>query len=56
MYPNKKNQPLNGNASKIRKSKFAAFCLTVIKKVSQQIEKEVKHFLENEIKANLAFR
>ena len=46
MYLNRKHKPLNKNASEIRKSKFATFCLPFIGKASQQIEKEIRHFLK----------
>ena len=49
-YLNKRHQPLNGNASKIKKSKFAIFCLPFIGETSQQIEKKIKHL------QNLAFQ
>ena len=55
-YLNRKHKPLNENASEIRKSKFAIFCLLFIGEASQQIEKEIKHFLENKIKANFCLR
>ena len=32
------------------------FCLPFIGEASQQIEKEIKHFLENKIKANFSLR
>ena len=55
-YLNRKHKPLNENASEIRKSKFAIFCLPFIGEASQQIEKEIKYFLENKIKANFSLR
>ena len=56
MYLNRKHKPLNKNASEIRKSKFATFCLPFIGKASQQIEKEIRHFLKNKIKAKFSLR
>ena len=56
MYLDRKHQPLNGNASEIRKFKFAIFCLPFIGETLQQIEKEIKHFLEHKIKAKFSLR
>ena len=47
MYLNRKHKPLNKNASETRKSKIVIFCLPFIGEALQQIEKEIKHFLEN---------
>ena len=55
-YLSRKHKLLNENASEIRKSKFAIFCLPFIGEASQQIEKEIKQFLENKIKANFSLR
>ena len=42
--------------AKLEKTKFTIFCLLFIGEASRQIEKEIKHFLENKIKANFRLR